>query len=64
MSQYADDATFFVYGIPALKSLLDLLSEFSTFSGLCVNYTKSHLLLLGNHLHPPTQFNGIQIVKQ
>lgn len=61
LSQYADDATFFVRGVAALSHLLELLAEFSTFSGLCINFQKSHLLLLGNHLHPPAQFKGIQV---
>lgn len=62
LSQYANDSTFFVHGVPALQPLLRLLSTFSSVSGLCINYQKSHLLLLGNHLHPPAQFQGIEVV--
>lgn len=61
ISQYADDSTFFVKTISALDALLELLTTFSTFSGLRINYKKSHLLLLGHHLHPPVQYRGIQV---
>lgn len=64
MSQYADDSTFFIHGIPALRHLLRILSAFANISGLRLNYQKSYLLLLGNHLHPPTHFRGIQIVEE
>lgn len=64
ISQYADDATFFVRDFTSLDCLLGLLHTFATFSGLHINYHKSYLLLLGNHLHPPTQFQGIRISDQ
>lgn len=64
ISQYADDATFFIRDFTALQDLIHLLRVFATFSGLQINYHKSHLLLLGHHLHPPTQFEGIRIAEQ
>lgn len=64
ISQYADDSTFFVRDFHALQSLLDLLNRFTKFSGLAINPRKSHLLLLGNHRHHPTEFNGIKVVQQ
>lgn len=64
ISHYADDATFFVKDPSSLTNLLHLLDVFAGFSGLRVNNSKSHILLLGNHLHPPTQIQGIQIVNE
>lgn len=62
ISHYADDATFFVKDPSSLQNLLDLLNTFTRYSGLKVNNSKSHILLLGNHLHPPTQIRNIKIV--
>lgn len=62
ISQYADDSTFFLNDPASLRSLLDLLEKFSRLSGLKINRHKSYLLLLGNHLHPPTSYRGIQVV--
>lgn len=64
ISQYADDATFFVKDPSSLRNLLDLLISFASFSGLKINNSKSHILLLGNHLHPPAQIRGIRIVTE
>lgn len=61
ISQYADDATFFASDSSSLDFLLQLLLTFVNLSGLHINYQKSHLLLLGNHLHPPTQHQGIKV---
>lgn len=60
LSQYADDATFFLRDSQALKHLLDLLDLFSTLSGLVINIHKSHLLLLGNYKDPPSMIGRIQ----
>lgn len=60
ISQYADDATFFVKDSYALEHLLDLPEFFSTLSGLIINLQKSHLLLLGNHKDPPSSIRGIR----
>lgn len=62
ISQYADDATFFLRDVPSLEHLLDLLAVFSLFSGLLINVHKSHLLLLGNFKDPPSSVRGIQSV--
>lgn len=62
LSQYADDTTIFLRDVVALRAALQSIHEFSTWSGLRINHHKSHLLLLGNHLHPPTSFHGIQVV--
>lgn len=64
ISQYADDATFFVTNLPSLQSLLSILDRFATVSGLYINYYKSYLLLLGNHLHPPKHFQNITVKDQ
>lgn len=64
ISQYADDSTFFVKDPPSLKHLLRLLNNFANFSGLKINNSKSHILLLGNHLHPPTQVQDIAVVQE
>lgn len=61
ISQYADDATFFLDDFAFLDSLLSLLYFFAKLSGLHVNRHKTYLLLLGNHLHPPKQHQGIHI---
>lgn len=61
ISQYADDATFFLRDLPSLDALLLLLAAFASMSGLHFNKHKSYLLLLGHHLDPPTQYHGIQI---
>lgn len=62
ISQYADDTTLFLADWVSLRASIETLHEFATWSGLRINHHKSHLLLLGNHLHPPTSFNNIQIV--
>lgn len=51
--QYADDSTFFAGDMDSVSSLSRLLGDFTKFSGLRINLQKSHLLLLGHHLHPP-----------
>lgn len=63
VSQYADDATFFLQDTNSLHVLMQTLTNFSRLSGLKINTTKSHLLLLGNHKDPPTAICGIQVVK-
>lgn len=62
ISQYTDDSTFFVRDLGSVTTLLALLNSFTTFSGLRINLQKSHLLLLGNFLHPPSKVGGIQVV--
>lgn len=62
ISQYADDSTFFVCDLESVSTLLAILTSLAKVSGLQVNLHKSHLLLLGNHLHPPTTNEGIQVV--
>lgn len=64
ISQYADDATFFVKDTQALKNLLELLRFFSTISDLRMNLQKSHLLLLGNYKDPPASIGGIRTAHQ
>lgn len=61
ISQYADDSTFFLKDFQSMDALMVLLSRFTKFSGLAVNTTKSHLLLLGNYRHPPKHYLGIQV---
>lgn len=61
ISQYADDATFFLQDYSDLDTLLELLKSFASMSGLHINRHKSHLLLLGHHLDPPSQYGGILI---
>lgn len=61
ISQYADDATFFIKDYASLTSLLQLLNVFATVSGLQINYHKSHLLLLGHHLDPPDRFQNLHV---
>lgn len=62
ISHYADDATFFIKEPSSLRNLIKLLESFATHSGLKINNSKSHIILLGNHLHPPSQVQGIRIV--
>lgn len=64
ISQYADDTTFFISDFIAMQTLLDLINQFSKWSGLKINTFKSHLLLLGHHLHPPLSFMGIRVVSE
>lgn len=64
VSQYADDATFFISNFNSLTSLLTLLTSFAAVSGLHINCHKSHLLLLGHHLDPPSAYGGINISDQ
>lgn len=63
-SQYADNTTFFLSDFNTLQATLDLVNLFSSWSGLRINTFKFHLLLLGNHLHPPTSFMGIKVVSE
>lgn len=64
LSQYADDTTFFLKDFASVQLLLALIERFSRLSGLRINKSKSHLLLLGNHLHPPEAYQEIQVVDQ
>lgn len=64
ISQYSDDTTFSVSDFIVLQSLLDLINQFSLWSGLRINPFKSHLILLGHHLHPPTAFMGIKVANE
>lgn len=57
LSQYADDATFFLADFPSMSHLFQLLREFALFSGLSINTHKSHLLLF-----PPASYEGVQMV--
>lgn len=61
ISQYADDATFFLANSTSLDHLILSLNSFSRLSGLKMNSQKSHLLLLGNYKDPPTSIHGIQV---
>lgn len=54
ISQYADDAIFYIKNPASLLHLLDLLEAFPRLSGLKNNKHKSHLLLLGNLLQTPS----------
>lgn len=65
ISQYVTyDVTFFIRDSASLERLLHLLNTFALWSGLQINKHKSHLLLLGNHLHPPTSIGGISVKDQ
>lgn len=64
ISQYADDATFFLENFASLASLLRLINMFAAVSGLYINLHKSHLLLLGHHLDPPEEFQSIRVKEQ
>lgn len=64
ISQYADDTTLFLADYPSLLAAIQTLHEFAAWSGLQINLHKSHLLLLGNHLDPPTHVDNIQVVDQ
>ena len=47
-SQYADDTLFMLDGSDkSLNEILNVLSEFSTFSGLKVNFDKTHAVWIG-----------------
>lgn len=61
ISQYADDATFFLRDSASLTSLRLTLDSFSKLSGLRMNTQKSHLLLLGNYKDPPSSIENIKV---
>lgn len=61
ISQYTDDATFFLKNPESLRQLVNTLNQFSRYSGLRMNGQKPHLLLLGNYKDPPTTIQGIQV---
>lgn len=56
--------TLFLRNSSSLDTAVQLIDTFADFSGLRINYQKSHLLLLGNYLHPPTQIHDIKVVDQ
>lgn len=62
ISQYADDSMIFPADFASVISLIRLIELFAKFSGLRINLQKSHLLLLGHHLHPPASLEDIKIV--
>lgn len=64
ISQYADDASFFIPDYTSLDHLLHLINAFAVISGLYINCHKSYLLLLGHHLDPPNHHQGIKICDQ
>ena len=48
LSQYADDTLFFLDGTSkSLNETLNVLSIFSNFSGLRINYDKTHAVWIG-----------------
>ena len=48
LSQYADDTLFLIDGTSkSLNKTLSVLSEFSRFSGLQVNFDKTHAVWIG-----------------
>ena len=55
LSQYADDTVFMLDGKEkSLKETLNVLFEFSRFSGLNVNFDKTHAILI--------EFGGYKII--
>ena len=45
---FADDTTFFVRGLIDIREILSRLKDFSTFSGLLINNTKSYMMFTNN----------------
>lgn len=64
ISQYADDTTLFLSDQASLQAAIKTLNQFTIWSGLRINLHKSHLLLLGNHLDPPTFVDDIRVVQK
>lgn len=64
ISQYADDSTLFIRDYHTLSALINLLNNFTRFSGLAINPSKYHLLPLGCHPCPPKIFKGFKRVEQ
>ena len=49
ISQFADDTSLFLDGTEAsLNATLDLLNDFALYSGLKINYDKTHLTWIGS----------------
>ena len=48
LSQYADDTLFFLDGTSkSLNETLNVLSDFASFSGLKINFGKTHAVWIG-----------------
>ena len=51
LSQYADDALFLLDGTSnSLNETLNVLSDFSNFSGLKINFEKIHAVWIGTSI--------------
>ena len=62
MQIFADDLTGFVRNEQSFNRFLDTTEEFSKCSGLCINYDKTEIFFLGNHL-PKYVNDDIEIKK-
>lgn len=64
LSQYADDSTYFLSHIDALDPLLEFLEEFSEWSGLKINRTKSAILPARDPARLGTAYRNIPVVSE
>ena len=59
--QYADDTTFLLTDIMDYREILSLTKQFTRFSGLRLNPTKSHIMRLNNKTKP---LEGLDVIEQ
>ena len=64
IKQYADDTTFFLKNAEDVKRVVDRIKEFSKISGLCLNESKSQIMMLGNGRMDETNIFGMKRVKE
>lgn len=62
VTQFADDSTCFLKDTASLSPLLDLLQDFSEWSGLKINRSKSMIILPHNKLIHPRILEGIPVI--
>ncbi|MEM6737394.1 MAG: reverse transcriptase domain-containing protein [Bacteroidota bacterium] len=64
VKQYADDTTFFLKNSKELKRVLNKINEFSRFSGLSLNNSKTNLMTLGQNSTMDTKRFGFNYVTE
>ena len=57
ISQFADDTSIYLHGSrESFENVIKILTEFALWSGLKINYDKSHLVWLGSQKGSATVF--------
>lgn len=64
IKQYADDTTLLLSDENDLKKALDLIDHFASFSGLYINESKTHCMIMGGNHRGIKDIAGINVVNE